>query len=70
MVMSMDYADVIEARHSAVMALVAWRRSAMQRDELVRAAAAAGIAKTEIVTITGLARNTIYSILDRDAGRA
>lgn len=47
-------------------ALADWKYHAGQRNELVRAASAAGIQIKEISDLTGLSRTTVYSILGRD----
>jgi DNA invertase Pin-like site-specific DNA recombinase len=44
-------------------ALADWKYHAGRRDELVRAAYAAGIPVTEIHELTGLSRMTVYKIL-------
>jgi len=62
----MDDADrAIEARNKLIGALIKWRANDQRRDHVVRQAAKAGIPKTEIAAITGLARSTIYEILGR-----
>lgn len=43
--------------------LARWARNNAERDQLVRAAAAAGLPKTEIYALTGIARTTIDRIL-------
>jgi hypothetical protein len=45
-------------------ALTAWRLISGQRDDLVRAAVAAGISKHRVHVLTGVARTTIDRILD------
>jgi hypothetical protein len=48
--------------------LAGWRRNDERRDELVRAAHAAGIAKTEISQLMGISRVTINRILGLEEG--
>ncbi|NKY60783.1 hypothetical protein [Nocardia flavorosea] len=45
--------------------LNAWRVTYERRDELVRAADAAGVPINRIHTLMGLGRNTVYRILGR-----
>ena len=41
-----------------------------RRDEVIRAAVAAGLSKSEIHRITGIARTTIDRIIDEEGGDA
>lgn len=54
---------VFSCVHLAEEALEAWAASDRQRDQLVRAANAAGVSKNRIHTITGIARTTVDRIL-------
>lgn len=50
-------------RDNAEAALIQWRTSNEQRDDLVRKANKAGININRIHTLTGIGRSTIYRIL-------
>lgn len=43
-----------------------WARNNAERDQLVKAARAAGVSKNRIHTLTGISRSTIDRILDGD----
>lgn len=47
--------------------LTAWAEANAQRDQVVRAALAAGVSKIRIHAITGIARSTINAIAKRDS---
>lgn len=62
-----DDADPLAERHAAYTALRKWAKVHAQRDEVIRAAVAAGIDQRSIQQITGVARTTIARIVARDA---
>jgi hypothetical protein len=60
---------VRQAREMITTWAVAQRAAAVQRDEVVRAAVAAGLSKSEVHRLTGIARSTVNRIVGsgRDA---
>ena len=52
----------------AEVALARWRANDDERDRLVRQAYAAGLTPMRIHQVTGIARTTIYRILDQVDG--
>jgi hypothetical protein len=63
----MQYAGFM-TREEAEAALQAW--ATVQRDDLVRAAHAAGVSKNRIHALTGIARTTVDRILEAPVGTA
>lgn len=59
--------DTDQARKTAEAKLRAWKAETDRRDELIRAASAAGVNVSRIQKLTGVARTTIRRILDRPA---
>jgi len=57
--------DPFAERHAANTALRKWAKVHAQRDEVIRAAVAAGIDQRSIQGITGVARTTIARIVAR-----
>jgi hypothetical protein len=62
----MEDDDPFAVRHAAYEALRAWARVHGQRDEVIRAAVAAGVDQRSIQEITGVARTTIARIVARN----
>jgi hypothetical protein len=58
--------DPFAERHAAYEALRAWANVHRQRDEVIRAAVAAGVDQRSIMEITGVARTTIARIVARN----
>ena len=57
--------DPLAARRAARKALRKWAEVHAQRDDLIRAAVAAGVDQRSIQEITGVARSTITRIIRR-----
>jgi len=53
----------------AEQALAEWKQNADRRDELIRAAYAAGVNIRRISQLAGLSRNTVYNILGLEGGQ-
>jgi transcriptional regulator of acetoin/glycerol metabolism len=53
----------------AEQALAGWKQNADRRDELIRAAYAAGVNIRRIGQLSGLSRNTVYKILGMEGGQ-
>ena len=60
-----DDTDPLAERHAAYTALRKWSKVHAQRDEVIRAAVAAGIDQRSVQQITGVARTTIARIMAR-----
>ena len=58
--------DPLAKRHAAYEALHAWAEVHRQRDNVIRAAIAAGVDQRSIQEITGVARTTIARIVARN----
>lgn len=57
--------EIMPERAAAYRALEEWARVHARRDEVIRAAVAAGIDQRSIHRITGVARTTIARIVER-----
>lgn len=56
--------------HDARQLLITWESWVSNRDRIVRQAFASGVTKAEITRLTGLAKMTVYRILDPDPYQA